>query len=847
MTFCRRIVSISSRDKPWQMKIALYENASMLSSENFSQLLENISEGLDHGKNIDVDTLLRDILKRVHTNNKTKVCLLNLALKASNFVQKLMCNLLKMKFQEKHRLNISQNFYFNTRINTETIEKVIAFAKENINSSCWDVKLRSHCLLELFGVKGKRDENILLFVSYVFSRNEEDRNKILLTWSKKVKKTYDSEAPESAAMPDCLQQEKHQIACTPLNTESNTVARTNTASNLWDICMDLEPLFIPKILLSEFFTKEMQHIRNYDVVEKVLVNLKSHKVVYGLFNKVFMQEKKGYGYLGSILTKTFRVEDIVHTKAIFQRLFAVDEIIAETTLKRFIVETGCTAMSRLFYMRCKIIDGRYIESCIICRDSIDILGEKVRNLVKSHYLPFLTMEYDMFEKIVLILERVSFPLESAVPYLFTNQDTTDEKIFAKLLFLLQRCKDTKHAVLSIFHRILKGMQKRMESEICTLSARETGVILLRDGVVTIFFKLVSAMRSFSEMDEFIGLFIHIDCAAFLDILLPCDGRTVVDTFLVRSLNKIHEYKQWLGGIYKLIQSRLLSSSQLHLDDYWCAAARKQIKINVNDIVGTSEDALHNNVLDKNCYSFVTSAHLITHLVSCKTPLICPVQIALDCREKYKEGLALNDSFIRIKVETGRVCVYGIFYQYGTYGSYKLFSLVSSHGEKLCLGITGGVYFIQSIDGARNSGLLLLGSAESAHRRKVAIEVYGSSVILHSCLGKSNFRIRDVAEVVVGECFKGVVSRLVLHDSFGYSENLLDEMGKCEYFLQRLRFLEKKLAYADGYGVYMDSCRPYHLTRKQMEVSFSNVMYIRNSEWRENRFVKERLDMKECSC
>lgn len=834
MTFCKHIVTISSRDKPWQMKRVLYENASMLSPEKLAQLLENASEGLDHGKNIDVDTILHAVLARAHIDDETKVCLLSLALKASNFVQKLLSNLLRMKFREKHRLNMSQNFYFSATIGTETAEKIVAFAKENIGSSCWDVKLRSHCLLELFGVEGRRDDNVLLFVSYAFSRNEESRNEILLSWSKKVGEARSTGETEHA----CLQ--RAEVRCSVINAESNAATDTNTTSSDWDVCMDLEPLLVPKMLLSEFFTKEMQYMRNYSVVEKVLVNLKSHKVVHGLFTKVFVQEKKGLGDLGSIVTRTFRVEELEHTKAFFERLFAADEAIAEKTLKKFIVETGCTALSRLFYMRCKVIDGRFIESCMICRDSIDLLGKKVCSVMKSHHLPFLVKEHGMFEKIVLILERVSFPIESAVSCFFANQDTTDERNLAKLLFLLQRYKAAKHAILDIFCSALEKLQRRMESEQCARGARTQKTSLLTDSAVSIFFRLVSAMRGFSALEEFVGLFIHIDCGAFLDVLLPRDGSAVVDTFLIRSLNEMCRCKQWLGGVYKLAQARLLLSRQLHLDDYWSTAARKQIKMDVNDLIGSSEDVLHSSALNNNHCRFLTSARLVAHVVSCRTPESCPVQVVLDCREKYKEGLALNGSFVRIKVETRRVCVYGVFHQYVTCGSSKLFSLVSTHGEELSLGVTGGIYFIQTSESARNSKLLLLGSAESAHQRKVAIEVCGSSVVLHSCLGKSSFRIRNVAEVVVGEGFKGVAARLILHDSFGYLPGLLDEMDRCEYFLQRLRSLEKKLAYADGHGVYLDSCRPYHLARKHMDVRFSNVIHNRNFRWRENSFVKEHL-------
>lgn len=831
----KHIISVSSRNKPWCLERSLYESASTLSPERLALLMDNIGEGLDRGESMDLDTIFHEVLDRALSDNDIKIRLLDLALKASNFVQKLLQSLLKMNFQEKHRLKVSRNLYFNAKVSAEATGRIIAFARENVSSSIWDIKLRSHCLLELFGTCGRRDSDILLFVSYALSRKGERRNEILLEWSKRVGEARVSGSGGAARSAEV------SVQCDTVDAWECVAESPRNVSNFSDACMDLEPFFIHKMPLSAFFVQELRYMRNYSVVERVLENLKSHKVVYGLFTKIFVQEKGHPGHLGSIVVRTFRADDVEYTKAVFERYFVADEHIAEQALKRFIVETGCSSLSELFYTRCKTVDSRFIESCIVCKDNIALLKRKICSVVKSHYLPFLVKEHDMFEKVVSILEQVSFPIESVVPHFFRNQDVVDKGNLSKLLFLSQRHAATKCTILSIFCSALARMQERMDSEPRMHDAKDEKAGLLQDEAIPVFFQLVSEMRCFHTLEDFAGLFVDVDCSAFLDILLPHGGNAMVDTFLVRSLNEIHGGQQRLLGAYKLVQARIVASRMLHLDDYWSTAARKQIRMDVNDRLGNDEDALHDNAMCEGCGRFITSARLVAHIIACRSSVPCSVaQRILDSRERYREGLAFNGSLIRMKVDTRRVCIYGIFHQYGKGGSCKLFSLVSSRGEKLCLGVSGGIYFIQSSEGPRNSKLRLLGSAEASHQRSVAIEVSGSSVALHSCLGKSSFKIRDVAEIVVGDGFKGIVSRLVLHNCFGYIRNLLDEMDRCEYFLQRLRNLEKKLTYADGLGAYLDSCYPYQLTSKPVKISFSNVMCTRNFEWRENDFVKEHM-------
>lgn len=173
--------------------------------------------------------------------------------------------------------------------------------------------------------------------------------------------------------------------------------------------LNLEVVFLKKIDLATFFINELKYLRNSVVIEKIFAELKSHKVINGLFIKLLMQQKlklkdaPSADYI-DLLIRTFHPSDINFTKQIFEKIYKHDRTNYEYGLKKFIIGTSTVELSELFFASCHTVDSKYIDCFFKCDKSK--LRNNLNEISNSRYFNLLTIELETFKFVIERLEDV---------------------------------------------------------------------------------------------------------------------------------------------------------------------------------------------------------------------------------------------------------------------------------------------------------------------------------------------------------------------------------------------------------------------------------------------------------
>lgn len=802
------IISLSLKSDNINFKQEIYDKLETLSNERAIALLDNMIESLDHEKSVDLDQIFHRFLSHPDMNDEIKVRLVDLALKATNFVQKWFLALVKRRFHEKYRFKLSQNLYFRTNLRPNTVIGLINFAKNQLASEDKEVVIKAHCFLESFGFKGKRENDTQFFIAYVLCGHKSED--ILIKWSEKIKKTL---AP--ADLPDAQAPEGER-------------------PSYLDKCIQLKKLFIPNILISEFFIHEIKHVASYDVVEKILVNLQSHKVIDGLFSKVFRKEVRQATRTEDLLVTTFRIDELAYTKKIVEKLFHVDPVSAERILKVLVIRTKCSALSTLFYERCCVVDSAFIEACVIYKHNIHLAHARIDDMIKSHHLGFLLKEYDIFERFILVVEESMASAKQIVSSLFENQRVVDEKMLRKLLFLCKNLESARQPVSDILVGVLANYRINTATQSLAICDENGPRFLFCGEAASYLFQSVNTLRKFPAIENFCEILVFVQGDGLLDCLF---SNNTLDTFFTRAVNEIHKHRAVFAETYEQTVHRLASMDALFENTYWSTIVRQQIKFDLDCCADTEQ----NPALNSSAYNLMPTESLVRCFLDTKDPSACrAIEGILDGREKYATGLALNDSVIDVKVDAKKYCIYCIFYQYDSTASCNLLTFVSPQG-KITLGIANNRYFVQSNTKSRTSFSLLKGTGEISHKKSVAVKVEGCKGTFHYCSNKSTFKIDKTSRIIVGEGFKGVILRMLFYENVDYSDRFLSDGERCGYFLKHIKDLQKKLVYADSAGLYIDTLAPYHFTSRAIEVQFYNVVYHQNLNWRGSEFVQKKIE------
>ena len=646
-------------------------------AEAAALLMETIA-ALDCGGDVDMNKILSKILQLPYLAGDLGLLVADASLRATNFVQKWFTALVRKGMPEKHAIRITENLYFNTDVSRRTMDSIIAFARGKLDSGNGEVSLKAHCILESNGCAGKRDGGTALFVSYVFAENASE---FLIYWSNVVKDVRSSVSGECASDEDPY------------------------------LCEDLglERLFLPKITVLEFFVRELKYMGEFDVVETVILNLGSQKVLHELFLHIFCRLRHRPTRLRDLIVQTFRPSDFKYTRKIFERLLQLDPHIGEHVLKSTILGTQWPGFFGLFCEMCHRVDSAYAELFLMFKEHIDHTDMRLVPILRSHYLPFLMEDNVIFETLFPHFEREGHSLGDVFHDVFRFTRELDLNVLERLLFLCRNFVSLGAHVSGFLKRALENLA--VHEGTGSLYVRNAEGLQLRlpftEKARSALFCAISILREYSLAPLFCEMLAKIDEDRLIELIFATPAADTPDALFVLTLNEAHKCRLGHPGFYEKLCERLLKMHALYESSYWHSIVRKNISIRLDHLLAEEQCTTEFEGRENIC-RMSTEETLLSRLLACTNPTTCKMlENALDEREQFSEGVAMHNSCIAVKnIKSGRFCVYGVFSQIGRSSRCILVSLIFSPFERLCFCAANSRYFTEFHTGKKCASIFL---------------------------------------------------------------------------------------------------------------------------------------------
>ncbi|TBU04301.1 hypothetical protein CWI39_0826p0010 [Hamiltosporidium magnivora] len=798
-------------------------------------------------------SILYDIGRKSLFNDESNDILLKIfefVLSISNFRDKWI---LKLKINDifvtnKIKVLVPQN-YINI-VFSEDCKNIVSLAKEylekEIGKNITRTKIAAFCVICSIELDDQAiielemlDENIFYFIAYVFS-NSKTKYEILLSWLKNLK----------------IEE------------------------------IELNLLYLENIDSMKFIINELNNIKDNNVFVSIIKHSKSHKLIDVFFSRLY--ESK---YLLEILLITYKDEDHEYTNSIFSKIFAIDNNEGEKMLKRFLIETKSKYFSAMFFEKCKNVDSYYIEACLICSNNIDLIrDENIIKVSQSHYFSFLTSEYVIYEKCLRKLKKIfdedkfeiydtvkdkKYFIKNLCKRLFKEQIIIEAVSIKKILLFLELFPESYSEIFKYLIEVLireKQFVKNNKLENIeinrstnTLAENNTHkIITSQENIIicgfntndkNLLFTLIDKLRHDNRIINYIDILLGIDYEIYLENVVFNDSN-ILDLLFIESINyfisNMVEFDCKKKLIKKIIKYKHLSCRETY---YWNIILRKNI--NTFELFDDSvlmdklmAESIGKNLqeIDKNeMYFYNSNSNIISILINDiknnhpkyrNYKLYDKILKKFQLENSYPEGLVFFDSSIIIERRMVSFCCYIIYFQTDVEAEQNLISL---YGNLITtIGLKNARLFRKIQNGKQEETILL--DQGNNHSKKINLSLSYNSGILLLYINeiKYKFYITDINKLIIGKNFKGIVSKILWYEYYGFKMEYTIDIPRSRYFIDFLSDLEKILIFNNHAGVYIDTLTPYFLSSCPIDIYISNIYKNSNFYWKQNTDLKNIL-------
>ncbi|KAH9411268.1 hypothetical protein HK407_06g10980 [Ordospora pajunii] len=820
---------------------ALIDEMERLSGQDLCMHIDNM---LCVSGQYNIDQMLRIdlLLSRAHEKHREAWFyqrMFELVLKMYDFGNSWRSKLMALRIHEKHRFRMHSNRHeaLPPNIMRESLGICMQFMLHR-QPICTKVDILGYCVLEMMSALQQSYEgpdDIFYLIEYVFRCDP----RILLRWAKNA-----------------------------------------SVMNDWTL------LYIENY--PDFLYTELRYINNPMLLREILVQQKSHRLYDFLFVKLGMMFPS-YELL-DILAQSYSESDTEYTSRIFSKAFFESTSNGERLLKGFIKKTKTSMLSSLFYERCSDVDGDYVEALAVCIQNVDLISnECARKLVDSQYWPYITHEYESFAVLMKLLMSRQISLKKQYGFISSSMPVSLDSL-KKILFVAREVSDKRAEVLEAIASVIKRMHRHMDrcaqcigKRIQKLSLQSVDNLshpvdkAVQAQMLAIVYSILDALRGSTIPTKMLYTLSLIDAEIF--------GRKVVqevryDCFFIQCMNIV---LRDVSGRFNSIRSDIVRMDLFKMTGYWevCVVKALSLRQFWNATRHSSNGADMSNRKNNRLYSLRNSLihsesnfsceELVgadVHAVECSNPLEClniaDDMVRLRClvaEIESKKRAEVMDALIKRLEISSRVCEGMVFCKesfiafempFDRFGFELSFLQCEEDGEqvfvefdgrdaRVAIGRTNGKLFLRrSAGGASEQSLL--GEDSRPKINMIFRSWYKSSKLVFGFDEKMHsVKISGIRRIVVGSGFKGIVEKLFVCESTAYGGCVSRAQRGTRFYIDVLSKIEKTLLYRNRAGMYMDSARPYFISRS-IDVQISNVIDNKNVYWQHNKSVKKLLSI-----
>ncbi|KAM0676106.1 hypothetical protein GVAV_000068 [Gurleya vavrai] len=522
------------------------------------------------------------------------------------------------------------------------------------------------------------------------------------------------------------------------------------------------------------------YLQKIPIEEKILLveKCKSHKIIDSNLDIIFEHEN-----FVSILVNTFNEENIGSTISIFVKLFKLNCKKAEVCLKHFILKTKSESLSNLFFDNCVILDHNFIEICLVYSKEIEKLKiELLLEIAKNEHFDFLINDFCIYKVCVRRILRnlnADFDFNSFLSILFKNNVKIIEKDFQKIVFILEENPKANHKIYGYFKPVYKKFKKIFKDKNSHSFFKETSLDLKKN-----FYKIISYMRNEREIQKYIKFFCMLDFNMFVNICIFQDN-FYFDAFSIISINFILRNIA-INAEKKIFFSKLIDEIvKLNtIKTYWNPIVCKQfdlysiIKKNnfLEEII--KENILINDQKQEKIKKFyienICNTQQLTNYfkkeLNTNQPnfdMIRKIIKRLNYLNKFSRGLVFDESKIIVDEEFKTLCFYSIFYMYDFQAEQIILRLKGKNKEGF-VSYFNGRFLFSIVESENIEKNFLTDKQPQSKHKNLGFKLSNKILKIYFNGTKHIFKFDNCKKLIIGESFKGIISRVLIHEGTDYN-------------------------------------------------------------------------------